>query len=39
MSENHCNYPNGNYVKSHDRASAHTAIKVQKYCKDNIADY
>lgn len=33
------NYPNGNYVWTQDGAPAHTARKVQKFCKDNFADF
>jgi len=33
------NYPEGNYVWTQDGAPCHTAKKVQKFCKDNFADF
>ena len=33
------NYPNNNYVWQQDGAPAHTAKKVQKFCKKNLAKF
>ena len=33
------NYPEGNYVWTQDGALPHTGKRVQKFCKDNFADF